>query len=84
MRQVWLLALAHALCASGSFIVVLLGGILGSQLAPAPALSTLPLSAMVVGLAGATYPALRPQAVLPGQRPARRRCLPAGGAGHLQ
>jgi len=57
MRHVWLLALAHALCASGAFIVVLLGGILGSQLAPAPALSTLPLSAMVVGLAAATLPA---------------------------
>jgi MFS family permease len=69
-RPVWLLTLAHALCASGSFIVVLLGGILGSQLAPTPALSTLPLSAMVVGLATATLPA-----ALAMQRFGRRPCF---------
>jgi MFS family permease len=57
MRSVRLLAIAQALCNSGSFLVVLLGGILGSQLAPRPALATLPLSAMIVGLAVATFPA---------------------------
>ena len=57
MRQVWLLTAAHALCASGSFLVVLLGGILGAGMAPAASLATLPLSAMVVGLALGTFPA---------------------------
>jgi MFS family permease len=57
MTGVWLLSAAHALCASGSFLVVLLGGILGSSLAPAASLATLPLSAMVVGLALGTFPA---------------------------
>ena len=57
MPQVWLLASAQALCASGSFLVVLLGGILGAELAPVPGLSTLPLAAMVLGLAAGTVPA---------------------------
>ena len=57
MRNVWLLAAAQALCQSGSFIVVLLGGILGSHLAPSMALATLPVSVMIVGLALNTIPA---------------------------
>lgn len=57
MKQVWVLTAAHALCASGSFLVVLLGGILGAGMAPAASLATLPLSAMVVGLALGTFPA---------------------------
>ncbi len=57
MRHVWMLALIQALCASGSFLVVLLGGILGSQLAPSAALATLPVSVMVLGLAASVLPA---------------------------
>ena len=57
MRSVWLLAMTQALCNSGTFLVVLLGGILGSQLAPRPALATLPLSVMIIGLALTTFPA---------------------------
>ena len=57
MRHVWLLSVAQALCNSGGFAVVLLGGILGSQLAPVPSLATLPLSLMIVGLALGTLPA---------------------------
>lgn len=57
MAPVWLLATAQALSGSGTFLIVLIGGILGSQLAPTPALATLPLSAMVVGLAAFTFPA---------------------------
>jgi predicted MFS family arabinose efflux permease len=57
MSQVWLLSAATALCTSGSFLVVLLGGILGARLAPAASLATLPASAMVVGVALGTLPA---------------------------
>lgn len=57
MRNVWLLAAAQALCQSGSFIIVLLGGIMGSQLAPTPVLATLPVSSAILGLAATTIPA---------------------------
>jgi len=57
MHSVWLLAMTQALCNSGTFLVVLLGGILGSQLAPRPALATLPLSVMIIGLALTAFPA---------------------------
>jgi len=42
---------------SGSFLFVLLGGIIGTQLAPAPALATLPVSVLVAGLAASVLPA---------------------------
>ena len=42
---------------TGTVIVVTLGGIVGSHIAPEPALATLPLSVMVVGTAAATVPA---------------------------
>lgn len=57
MRNVWLLTAAQALCQSGSFIIVLLGGILGSELAPSPVLATLPVSSAILGLALTTIPA---------------------------
>ncbi len=57
MQQVWLLSATQALCMSGSFLFVLLGGIIGSELAPAPALATLPISVLIVGLAASVLPA---------------------------
>lgn len=57
MRPVWLLATTQGLCMSGSFLFFLLGGIIGSHLAPAPALSTLPQSLMIAGLAASVLPA---------------------------
>ena len=57
MRPVWLLSATQALCMSGSFLFVLLGGIIGSHLAPTPALATLPVSLLVVGLAASVVPA---------------------------
>jgi MFS family permease len=56
-RAVAVLALAQALSASGMMTMTLLGGILGSQLAPSPALATLPVSCTILGLAFATLPA---------------------------
>ncbi len=57
MRNVYLLAAAQALAASGIFVVVLLGGILGAELAPRPEWATLPVSMGVLGVAAATIPA---------------------------
>ena len=57
MQPVWMLAATQALCMSGSFLFVLLGGIIGSHLAPTPALSTLPVSVLIAGLAASVLPA---------------------------
>jgi MFS family permease len=57
MRPVWMLAATQALCMSGSFLFFLLGGIIGSHIAPATALATLPVSVMIAGLAASVIPA---------------------------
>ncbi len=56
-RNVAILSLGQALGMSGPPIIVLLGGILGADLAPRPALATLPISLMVIGVALSTVPA---------------------------
>jgi MFS family permease len=70
VRDVYVLTVAQALSASGMMTMTLLGGILGSQLAPAPMLATLPVSCTIVGLAMATIPA-----ALIMQRIGRRRAF---------
>jgi MFS family permease len=57
MRNVIVLSLAQALAMSAIPVVVLLGGILGAELAPSPILTTFPVAIMVVGLALSTLPA---------------------------
>ena len=57
MRNVYLLAAAQALAASGTFVVVLLGAILGAELAPRPEWATLPISMAILGVAATTIPA---------------------------
>ncbi len=57
MRDVYVLAVAQALSASGMMTMTLLGGILGSELAPSAALATLPVSCTILGLALTTMPA---------------------------
>jgi MFS family permease len=57
MKNVIVLSVAQALAMSGIPIVVLLGGILGAELAPTPILTTLPVAIMVVGVAISTLPA---------------------------
>lgn len=59
MRTVWMLSATQALCMSGSFLFVLLGGIIGAGLAPSPALATLPVSVLILGLAANVLPAGR-------------------------
>ena len=56
-RNVVLLFAGQVVFVTGTVIVVTLGGIVGSHIAPEPALATLPLSVMVVGTAAATVPA---------------------------
>lgn len=56
-RNVILLAIAQALTASSSVITVLIGGIVGTEMAPDPALGTLPISILVIGTALTTVPA---------------------------
>ena len=48
------LFLAQLIAVSGSVLIVTIGGLVGTELAPDPALSTLPLSVLVLGTAAAT------------------------------
>ena len=57
MRDVWILALAQALAASGTIVLVTFGGIVGTTLAPSAAVATLPLSLSVLGVALTSIPA---------------------------
>ena len=70
MRDVYVLTAAQALSAPGMMTMTLLGGILGSQLAPSPGLATLPVSCVILGLALSTIPA-----ALVMQRIGRRRAF---------
>jgi len=56
-RNVFILSLSQALAFSVAPAVTLIGGILGSEMAPNPSLATLPISLMVVGLALNAVPA---------------------------
>jgi MFS family permease len=55
-RNVAILSGAQALAASAGPFVTLAGGIVGQSLAPSPLLATLPITALVVGLATAAVP----------------------------
>ncbi len=58
MRQlplnVWLLTIAQALLMSVGSVVVFVGGIVGSSLAPAKTLATLPVASLIIGTASFT------------------------------
>ena len=53
---VWRLIGAFALMMAGTSMIVLLAGIISTEIAPSPDLATLPIALSVVGLAGATLP----------------------------
>jgi predicted MFS family arabinose efflux permease len=55
-RNVAILGAAQALAASAGPLVTLSGGIVGQSLAPSPMLATLPITALVLGLASAAMP----------------------------
>jgi predicted MFS family arabinose efflux permease len=56
-RQVLLLATAQALFQTASVLVMTVGGLAGSQIAPAPHLATAPIASMLLGTVLATVPA---------------------------
>ena len=55
-RNLVLYFLAQVIFGSGTVLILTIGGLVGSQMAPAPALATLPLSVVVVGTALGTVP----------------------------
>lgn len=57
VRNLVLLFICQLISATGSIVIVTLGGILGSGLASQKALATLPVSMMVVSVAATTIPA---------------------------
>lgn len=56
-RQVFLLATAQALFQTVSVLVMTIGGLAGSIMAPSPAWTTAPIAAMFLGTAVSTVPA---------------------------
>jgi MFS family permease len=56
-RNLVILLICQAVGISGATMVIILGGIVGTSLAPAPILTSLPMSLMIVGLASTTVPA---------------------------
>jgi len=56
-RNLAILVFCQLISATGSFVMVALGGIVGSKLAGNPAWATLPVSLMVVAVASTTIPA---------------------------
>ena len=53
-RNIAVLTIAQAASVTGTTSLITLGGIVGRDLAPSPALATLPISMLVVGTAAAT------------------------------
>ncbi len=56
-RNVIILSVCQAIGFSGAPLALLLGGIIGSQMAPSPTWATLPIAASVIGVAISTIPA---------------------------
>lgn len=54
--NVWVLTLAQAFAMSATPMMMLLGGIIGADIAPSPELATLPIASMVVGVALSVLP----------------------------
>jgi MFS family permease len=58
-KTVWLLATINAIASSAVPLMMLIGSIIGAQLAPAEQWATLPIAMMVIGTACAVVPASR-------------------------
>ena len=56
-RNIWLLFISQPLVMSASPIIVFIGGILSSKMANDPALATLPITLMILGVAAGSIPA---------------------------
>lgn len=57
VRNIVLLSVCQLISATGSIVLVTLGGIIGARLADDPAWATLPVSVMVIAVAATTVPA---------------------------
>lgn len=57
--NVWLLTLAQAFAMSATPMMMLLGGLIGADIAPSPEMATLPIASMVIGLALSVLPVSR-------------------------
>lgn len=57
LRNILILLVCQLISATGSIVLVTLGGIIGSKLTSNPALSTLPISIMVISVAATAIPA---------------------------
>lgn len=57
LRNILILLVCQLISATGAIVVVTLGGIIGAKLTSNPALSTLPVSVMVISIAATTVPA---------------------------
>lgn len=57
VRNLSILVVCQLISTSGSIVIVMLGGIIGSQLSSNKAFATLPLSMMVIAIAATTIPA---------------------------
>ncbi len=56
-KNLSILVISQLISATGSIVMVTLGGIIGAQLASTTALATLPVTAMVIAVAASTVPA---------------------------
>lgn len=56
-RNVWILASTISITMASISLLMLVGGIIGAELAPSPNMATLPIAAFVVGMAASTVPA---------------------------
>ena len=56
-KNVWVLAIVQPLVMSSAPVMIFVGGLLGTHLAPDPKMATLPLAIMIVGTALFTIPA---------------------------
>lgn len=54
--SVWRLTFAYSLMMAGTSLLVLVAGIIGTEIAPYPGLATLPVACAVIGLATSTLP----------------------------
>ena len=55
--NVWILLCAQAIAMCGPPVIILVGGIIGTQIAPTPTLATLPAAVMIVGIGSMSIPA---------------------------
>ncbi|MDH5433189.1 MAG: MFS transporter [Gammaproteobacteria bacterium] len=57
-KNIWLLFLAQPLVMAGTSMIVFVGGLLASKIAPTPDLATLPITLMILGTAISVVPAI--------------------------